>query len=87
MEDSHTHILALPDDPSAAFFAVYDGHGGESLDHPYAYVPAVLVFRPRTRGRDSTEGLRTKALLNIFFLLPADVYLLLATLIVTRICH
>jgi len=30
MEDSHTHILALPDDPSAAFFGVYDGHGGNN---------------------------------------------------------
>lgn len=28
MEDSHTHILSLPDDPETAFFAVYDGHGG-----------------------------------------------------------
>ena len=28
MEDAHTHILSLPDDPSAAFFAVFDGHGG-----------------------------------------------------------
>lgn len=31
MEDSHTHILSLPDDPSAAFFAVYDGHGGSKI--------------------------------------------------------
>jgi hypothetical protein len=30
MEDSHTHILALPDDPKAAFFGVYDGHGGNN---------------------------------------------------------
>jgi len=30
MEDSHTHILALPDDPNAAFFGVYDGHGGNN---------------------------------------------------------
>ena len=29
MEDAHTHILSLPDDPSTAFFGVYDGHGGE----------------------------------------------------------
>ncbi|CAI4230437.1 unnamed protein product [Auanema sp. JU1783] len=28
MEDAHTHLLALPDDPQCAFFAVYDGHGG-----------------------------------------------------------
>ncbi len=31
MEDSHTHILSLPDDPDAAFFAVYDGHGGSNV--------------------------------------------------------
>lgn len=31
MEDSHTHILSLPDDPEAAFFAVYDGHGGSNV--------------------------------------------------------
>lgn len=28
MEDRHVHILSLPKDPDAAFFAVYDGHGG-----------------------------------------------------------
>ena len=27
MEDAHTHLLELPEDPSAAFFAVFDGHG------------------------------------------------------------
>ncbi|XP_034481954.1 probable protein phosphatase 2C T23F11.1 [Drosophila innubila] len=31
MEDAHTHILSLPDDPGAAFFAVYDGHGGAAV--------------------------------------------------------
>lgn len=31
MEDSHTHILSLPDDPDSAFFGVYDGHGGASV--------------------------------------------------------
>lgn len=30
MEDSHTHILSLPDDPGTAFFGVYDGHGGNA---------------------------------------------------------
>jgi protein phosphatase 2C family protein 2/3 len=28
MEDAHSHILSLPDDPGTAFLAVYDGHGG-----------------------------------------------------------
>uniref|UniRef100_A0A1A9WC98 protein-serine/threonine phosphatase n=1 Tax=Glossina brevipalpis TaxID=37001 RepID=A0A1A9WC98_9MUSC len=31
MEDSHTHILSLPDDPGTSFFAVYDGHGGATV--------------------------------------------------------
>lgn len=31
MEDSHTHILSLPDDPGSSFFAVYDGHGGANI--------------------------------------------------------
>lgn len=31
MEDAHTHILSLPDDPSASFFGVYDGHGGAAV--------------------------------------------------------
>lgn len=28
MEDAHTQILSIPDDPGTAFFGVYDGHGG-----------------------------------------------------------
>lgn len=35
MEDCHVHILSLPDDPGSAFFAVYDGHGGEIFYHYY----------------------------------------------------
>ncbi|XP_011298176.1 probable protein phosphatase 2C T23F11.1 isoform X2 [Fopius arisanus] len=31
MEDCHVHILSLPDDPEASFFAVYDGHGGATM--------------------------------------------------------
>lgn len=34
MEDAHTHILSMtPEDPSASFFAVYDGHGGAKVAH------------------------------------------------------
>ena len=28
MEDAHTHILTMKEDKDAAFFAVFDGHGG-----------------------------------------------------------
>ncbi len=31
MEDAHIHLLAVPDDTQAAFFAVYDGHGGAKV--------------------------------------------------------
>lgn len=31
MEDAHTHLLSLPNDSDAAFFAVYDGHGGAKV--------------------------------------------------------
>ncbi|CAB4055899.1 PTC2_3 [Lepeophtheirus salmonis] len=31
MEDSHTHILQLNEDPDASFFGVYDGHGGSRI--------------------------------------------------------
>lgn len=38
MEDSHTHILALPDDPNAAFFGVYDGHGGKYFNSSFKII-------------------------------------------------
>ena len=31
MEDAHTHLLSLNNDKNAAFFAVYDGHGGSKV--------------------------------------------------------
>ena len=31
MEDAHTHILKLNEDPEAMFFGVYDGHGGSKI--------------------------------------------------------
>ena len=31
MEDAHCHYLSLPGDPSAAFFGVFDGHGGTAI--------------------------------------------------------
>lgn len=37
MEDAHTHILSLPEDPATPFFGVYDGHGGQY------FVPAAKI--------------------------------------------
>uniref|UniRef100_A0A1B0EYM4 Uncharacterized protein n=1 Tax=Phlebotomus papatasi TaxID=29031 RepID=A0A1B0EYM4_PHLPP len=47
MEDSHTHILSLPDDPQAAFFAVYDGHGGANVaQYAGKHLHKFIVKRP-----------------------------------------
>lgn len=31
MEDAHTQILSMKEDKDAAFFAVFDGHGGNLI--------------------------------------------------------
>jgi serine/threonine protein phosphatase PrpC len=47
MEDSHTHILSLPDDPAAAFFAVYDGHGGAHVaEYSGKHLHKFIIKRP-----------------------------------------
>lgn len=47
MEDAHTHILSLPEDPSAAFFAVFDGHGGADVaQYAGKHLHKFVVKRP-----------------------------------------
>ncbi|EDV95568.1 probable protein phosphatase 2C T23F11.1 [Drosophila grimshawi] len=51
MEDSHTHILSLPDDPKAAFFAVYDGHGGSTVaQYAGKHLHKFVLKRPEYNG-------------------------------------
>ncbi|CRL02198.1 CLUMA_CG015126, isoform A [Clunio marinus] len=47
MEDSHTHILSLPDDPGTSWFSVFDGHGG-SIVAKYAskHLHKFVIQRP-----------------------------------------
>ncbi|KAJ8676333.1 hypothetical protein QAD02_012120 [Eretmocerus hayati] len=50
MEDCHVHILSLPDDPDAAFFAVYDGHGGAVMaqyagKHLHEYITSQAAYK------------------------------------------
>ena len=33
MEDAHTVLLSVPNQPNTAFFGVYDGHGGMYCYH------------------------------------------------------
>lgn len=47
MEDAHTHILSLNEDQEAAFFAVYDGHGGAKIAaHASKNLHKFIVRRP-----------------------------------------
>ncbi|XP_051169260.1 probable protein phosphatase 2C T23F11.1 [Leptopilina boulardi] len=50
MEDSHVHILSLPDDPGTAFFGVYDGHGGAAISqhiskHLHEYITNRIEYQ------------------------------------------
>lgn len=59
MEDAHTHILSLPDDPEAAFFAVYDGHGGAKVAH-YAgnHLHRSILSQPEYKAGNIEEAIR-----------------------------
>ncbi|XP_050434755.1 probable protein phosphatase 2C T23F11.1 [Adelges cooleyi] len=59
MEDSHTHILALPDDPSAAFFGVYDGHGGARIaQYAGKHLHKFITKRPEYQENKISEALQ-----------------------------
>lgn len=44
MEDAHTEILSLKEDKLAAFFGVYDGHGGTVMYSMGHQVPIRMNF-------------------------------------------
>lgn len=68
MEDSHTHILSLPGDKDACFFAVFDGHGGEKVAH---YAGSHLHKRIVSHHSYS-DGNIEDAIRNSFLLLDED---------------
>ncbi|XP_066286813.1 probable protein phosphatase 2C T23F11.1 isoform X2 [Branchiostoma lanceolatum] len=59
MEDAHTHILSLPEDKDAAFFAVYDGHGGAKVaQYAGSHLHKKIVKHPSYIGKveDAMRG-------------------------------
>ncbi|XP_071455180.1 probable protein phosphatase 2C T23F11.1 [Hetaerina americana] len=59
MEDSHTHILSLPDDPGTAFFGVYDGHGGAKVaQHAGKHLHKFISRRPEYKAGNIEEAIR-----------------------------
>merc|ERR1740128_1301034 len=72
MEDAHTHILSLPDDPAAAFFAVFDGHGGEKVaQYASKHLHKVVLRRPEYEKGRVPEALQ-QACLEIDRMMLAD---------------
>ncbi|XP_008471162.1 probable protein phosphatase 2C T23F11.1 [Diaphorina citri] len=67
MEDAHSHILSLPDDPGTAFFAVYDGHGGSKI----AQFAGKHLHKYIVKTREFKEGNITEALKKGFMDLDA----------------
>lgn len=75
MEDSHTHILSLPDEPDTAYFAVYDGHGGAQVaDYAGKHLHKYIVNRPEFKEGNIPEALR-QAFLEIDKVMLNEQYL------------
>ncbi|XP_023287771.1 probable protein phosphatase 2C T23F11.1 isoform X2 [Orussus abietinus] len=58
MEDSHVHILSLPDDPGTAFFAVYDGHGVAMAQYAGMHLHEYIIKRPEYKQGNIAEAIR-----------------------------
>jgi len=60
MEDSHQHILQLsPEDPDAAYFAVFDGHGGSMVArHASIHLHRHILNRSEYQEGNMHEAIR-----------------------------
>ena len=52
MEDQHTLILSLKEDKDAAFFAVFDGHGG-MFNSSFIFISFLDATVPGEPGKSS----------------------------------
>lgn len=59
MEDAHTHLLSLTDDKDAAFFAVYDGHGGAKVaQYAGGHVHQKITSQPSYKKGEIVEAIK-----------------------------
>ena len=60
MEDAHQHILELsPEDPAAAYFAVFDGHGGSMVArHASIHLHRHIVNRSEYQEGNIADAIR-----------------------------
>ncbi|CAD5214892.1 unnamed protein product [Bursaphelenchus okinawaensis] len=68
MEDSHTQLLSCPDDEKAAFFAVYDGHGGARV----AQFAGMHLHKRVVGNEDFAKGDIASAIRNGFLKIDED---------------
>ncbi len=66
MEDAHTQLLSLNNDKNSAFFAVYDGHGGNYNMLFMAIVFKIIMLLKVQKSLNMLECIYTKKLLIIF---------------------
>ncbi|XP_022236771.1 probable protein phosphatase 2C T23F11.1 [Limulus polyphemus] len=59
MEDAHTHLLSLLEDKDAAFFAVYDGHGGAKVaQYAGSHLHKKIVGQPSYKKGKIEEAIK-----------------------------
>jgi len=59
MEDAHTHLLSLNNDKNAAFFAVYDGHGGSKVaEYAGNHLHERIFNQPTFKDGNITDAIR-----------------------------
>ncbi|CAL8101947.1 unnamed protein product [Orchesella dallaii] len=72
MEDAHTHLLSIPDDNNASFFAVYDGHGGSTIaKHAGENLHKFVVAQPAYKTGDFPTAMQ-KAFLEFDYSMLKD---------------
>jgi len=72
MEDAHTALLALPTDPGAAFFAVFDGHGGSATaQHCSRHLHRAVLAR-QEYGRGDLKGALVQGYLDLDLAMQQD---------------
>lgn len=72
LQDAHTHILSLPEDTDAAFFAVYDGHGGPAIAKYAANNLHKLICEREEYKNGDISGAFSKAFLEIDEIMLSD---------------
>lgn len=57
--NAHTYLISLQEDPTASFFGIYDGHGGDAVaKYASRYLHKYIVQRPEYKRNDIEMALK-----------------------------